>query len=434
MKKLLTFVLAVLMILPLCISVSAAETDSTKSFSIYTGGSSDKYNTNRRITVVLNVRDIYFGEGDGISALEFDLYFDKNRVTPITTASEDEDGDSGDFTKLIGTNPGDWEGFGYIDSELGLYSLAFSDISGSKSITEDDDLVIKIPFLVNDGVRVNDMVFSFDNVIAYNKDMTAKAKLKLDDVVVHYSMQPPILENIPGDAIPVHVAGYRHDINNVIYYAEKATTIGNFVARYCEPVSGQNKMSKFAIIIAGLDGIITYMDLNTTNSSDKSSVVIPAEHYVIGISGGNSSDCQKIALEADLGKRITLYNINIETTGKRTTAVNLSKAGFAISEAEENKPPVIGGDDPEDPITPPDNDDPNTPDDPDKEDDDFMLGDINENGIIDSMDYVYLKRAYFGTYALKNQKVGDINKNNQIDSMDYVYLKRAYFGTYVIKG
>ena len=63
----------------------------------------------------------------------------------------------------------------------------------------------------------------------------------------------------------------------------------------------------------------------------------------------------------------------------------------------------------------------------------YKLGDINDNGTIDSMDYVLLKRAYFGTYKLKDIAVGDINKNGSIDSMDYVYLRRAYFGTYVIR-
>ena len=29
--------------------------------------------------------------------------------------------------------------------------------------------------------------------------------------------------------------------------------------------------------------------------------------------------------------------------------------------------------------------------------------------------------------------IGDINGNGEIDSMDYVYLRRAYFGTYKIK-
>ena len=62
-----------------------------------------------------------------------------------------------------------------------------------------------------------------------------------------------------------------------------------------------------------------------------------------------------------------------------------------------------------------------------------LKGDINENGYIDTMDYIFLKRAYFGTYVLKKPAVGDINNNGGIDSMDYVFLKRAYFGTYTIK-
>lgn len=415
------------MVLPLCISVLAVEDDSTKSFSIYTGDSSANYNTNRRITLMLNVRNIYFGVGDGISALEFDLYYDKNRVSPITTAAEDADGYEFDFSKLIGTKLSYWEGVGVINSDVGYYSLAFSDMSGNQTVNDDDELIIKIPFLVSDGARVNDMVFSFDNVIAYNKDMKSKVEIQLDDIVVHYAMQPPVLESLPSDAIKLQVAGYRHDINNVIYYAKDAITVGNFIKRYCENTNGQSKMSKFAILIANLNGIITYMDLNATNSSDKSSVIIPANHYIIGVCSANTDDYQKVSLDADLDKRITLYNVNIEATGKRDTAVNLNRAGFVISEAEEDKPPVIGGDDPNDPITPPD--DPENPDDPK-----WKLGDINENGVIDSMDYVYLKRAYFGTYKLKIQEVGDINANGVIDSMDYVYLKRAYFGTYAIKG
>ena len=62
-----------------------------------------------------------------------------------------------------------------------------------------------------------------------------------------------------------------------------------------------------------------------------------------------------------------------------------------------------------------------------------MKGDINDNGEIDSMDYVLLKRVYFGTYKIDDIKVGDIDESGMIDSMDYVYLRRAYFGTYVIK-
>ena len=88
----------------------------------------------------------------------------------------------------------------------------------------------------------------------------------------------------------------------------------------------------------------------------------------------------------------------------------------------------------EDPVDPkPEDPKPDEPVDPEPEDPKAIKGDVNDNGNIDSMDYILLKRAYFGTYKLDDIAVGDINDNDEIDSMDYVYLRRAYFGTYVIK-
>ena len=62
----------------------------------------------------------------------------------------------------------------------------------------------------------------------------------------------------------------------------------------------------------------------------------------------------------------------------------------------------------------------------------LKLGDINNSGSIDSLDYVLLKRAYFGTFKLNDiQKLcGDCNRSKEIDSLDYVLLKRVYFGTF----
>lgn len=65
-----------------------------------------------------------------------------------------------------------------------------------------------------------------------------------------------------------------------------------------------------------------------------------------------------------------------------------------------------------------------------------IKGDVLCNGteFVETMDYIALKRFYFGTYKLtkQQQRLGDINENGEIDSMDYVLLKRAYFGTYEI--
>ena len=63
---------------------------------------------------------------------------------------------------------------------------------------------------------------------------------------------------------------------------------------------------------------------------------------------------------------------------------------------------------------------------------------MNETHKTDEKLYVFHRersdrRAYFGTYKLKDIAIGDINGNGEIDSMDNEYLRRAYFGTYKIK-
>lgn len=62
----------------------------------------------------------------------------------------------------------------------------------------------------------------------------------------------------------------------------------------------------------------------------------------------------------------------------------------------------------------------------------FTYGDVNRNGKLDSMDYVYIKRNYFGTFVFDEQQIiiADINNSDEVDSMDYVLAKRIYFGTY----
>ncbi len=61
-----------------------------------------------------------------------------------------------------------------------------------------------------------------------------------------------------------------------------------------------------------------------------------------------------------------------------------------------------------------------------------ILGDVEGDGDVDQIDYLYVKRAYFGTYMLStsSQKRADVDKNGTVDQMDYMLIKRAYFGTY----
>ena len=66
--------------------------------------------------------------------------------------------------------------------------------------------------------------------------------------------------------------------------------------------------------------------------------------------------------------------------------------------------------------------------------DDGMLGDVNDDGTIDSLDYLLLKRACVGTYAFSDYqfKRGDIDKNGELNSLDYLLLKRICLGTYKV--
>ena len=60
-----------------------------------------------------------------------------------------------------------------------------------------------------------------------------------------------------------------------------------------------------------------------------------------------------------------------------------------------------------------------------------MPGDVDGDGEITALDYLYLKRYILGTFSgeivLEN---ADVDGNGKIDAMDYLYLKRGYLGTY----
>ncbi|MBO5869326.1 MAG: discoidin domain-containing protein [Clostridia bacterium] len=62
----------------------------------------------------------------------------------------------------------------------------------------------------------------------------------------------------------------------------------------------------------------------------------------------------------------------------------------------------------------------------------YILGDVNNNKKVDSVDYLLVKRACFKTYTLSKEEEirANINKDNAIDSTDYLLVKRIAFGTY----
>lgn len=63
---------------------------------------------------------------------------------------------------------------------------------------------------------------------------------------------------------------------------------------------------------------------------------------------------------------------------------------------------------------------------------DYLLGDVNNDGQIDSADYLIVKRGCFNSYTLSadESKRADVDNSASVDSADYVLVKRIAFGTY----
>lgn len=63
-------------------------------------------------------------------------------------------------------------------------------------------------------------------------------------------------------------------------------------------------------------------------------------------------------------------------------------------------------------------------------------GDIDGNGFIEQYDYIYAKRAHFGTLDLSEEQkfIADVNLDGEVNQYDYILIKRHYFKTYRING
>jgi hypothetical protein len=65
---------------------------------------------------------------------------------------------------------------------------------------------------------------------------------------------------------------------------------------------------------------------------------------------------------------------------------------------------------------------------------DYMLGDVNDNGQIEKYDYILVKRAVMGTISLDDvqKEAADVNKKDGVEKYDYILVKRHVMGTYKI--
>ena len=65
----------------------------------------------------------------------------------------------------------------------------------------------------------------------------------------------------------------------------------------------------------------------------------------------------------------------------------------------------------------------------------FQRGDVNQDGMVNSIDYLMVKRFVLGTLLLNEnqQSIADTNNDGHVDAMDYLITKRCVLGTYWIK-
>lgn len=63
-----------------------------------------------------------------------------------------------------------------------------------------------------------------------------------------------------------------------------------------------------------------------------------------------------------------------------------------------------------------------------------VMGDIDGDGDLSSMDYVLVKRGVLGTYDLNpaQMRAADVGVGEELRAINYIKVKRAYFGTYDI--
>ena len=62
------------------------------------------------------------------------------------------------------------------------------------------------------------------------------------------------------------------------------------------------------------------------------------------------------------------------------------------------------------------------------------LGDIDGNGVINGLDYLFLKRYCLDTFSLRPEQLAaaDVNGDGKVNALDYMMLKRHVLGTYNI--
>ncbi len=402
--------------------VFAADKDFAR---VDVSGSDKTYNSGEVINVVVKITDVTLGDYDGVSAFTFYFHYDDEKVIPVATPTLDSDGDNFNFIDIVNAAPVGWEAIGKLDEENCYYDLAFSEFTGEHLVTNNNPLILTLPFTVKEETKVDDIVFNMTNIEFYNSDIT-KCYAPADfDVVVTYAMQPDELVTLPNGAIPLDVAGYQ-DGENVVYYAADETTVLDYLAKF----DADATMSDYGIVIVDANGEVTYADVS---DADKSSVVIPKGSYILGVSSSNTSDFNALSDAASVGATVELYNLNVEATASVTSATALNQVGFVISEKslvvedgakinydEENATLKVFGAEIE------------IDDFKEMFKNDITVLDKNGNEVTSGFVKTGMTVAYGDGVTILI--MGDVDCNGKISALDYSLLKRHIIGAIVLTG
>ena len=420
-------VFALITVLSICLSVFAVTPASAASAfaKVDVSDSDTTYNPGSTIDISIKLSDITLETGDGVSIFAFFLYYDVEKVVPLVSASADSDGDNCNFFELVTSAPLNWDSIGKLDTEHGYYELAFCDYSGTSLAVNNNTIALNIPFAVKEETKVDDLVFNMNSIEVYNSDLTKSCTPADFDIVVSYAMQPEELVTLPEDAIGIDVAGFK-DGENVVYYASEQTTVADYISQS----RNDSDMSDYGIIIVDENGVVTYVDVS---DSDKSSAVIPAGSYLIGVSSGNTSDHEAFSESAQVGANVSVYNLNIEAAGKGNVATELESVGFTIIDPslrikegaminynEENAVLKVYGEEIE--IS------------------DFKKMFENDITVLDKNGNVaedgFVKTGMTVDYGegVKVLLMGDVDGNGKINTMDYATVKRHIIGTLRLTG
>lgn len=275
-------------------------------------------------------------------------------------------------------------------------------------------------------------------------------------------IQPDPLEELPADAKKIDYVGYKHEAGlTVLLPAKEATTIGALVRLGDAAGIGSEApdMNYWAVMIIDAEGKVIgiYNKLGRPDGV-KTDVAVPAGGAAIGVFGNKNAFAN-----VNIGDSVRVYNITEEcfnVTGHKA----VTKAGYTVTPAPakeltpkaDAKLEVIDGKvrlyvdnitleafkamfDNE--LTVLDSEGKEVTEglvktgmkiDFGEGFDITVLGDVDQNGIVNSTDYLYARRAYLGTLTLSDAQKDAADLGN--DAMgNLILLKRHILGTQYIR-